>query len=147
MTLVVGESYSSAEMLSVYSATPADCVNYLYLQFKLVKICLPDNLSKSFFLYIFSNQASSLKFNQSIRRVLSSPLLSLLPGPLWTGIVSPVRVLSMHRICFFLYFVLNWNISSCSHSPGVRPRIHLGLFFSMFLGWIRALLTLFSEQL
>ena len=40
--------------------------------------------------------------------MLSTPLLSSLPGPLWPGVVAPVRVLCMAQIEINSVLMLNW---------------------------------------
>ena len=42
----------------------------------------------------------------------STPLLQSLPGPLWTGVVAPDRVLSMSQIELNCVLMLNWIVWS-----------------------------------
>ena len=43
-------------------------------------------------------------------RMLSTPLLPLLPGPLWPEVVVPDRVLSMGQIELNCVLMLNWIV-------------------------------------
>ena len=40
----------------------------------------------------------------------SAPLLTSLPGPLWSGVLAPGRVLSMGRIELNCVLMLNWIV-------------------------------------
>ena len=45
-----------------------------------------------------------------MQRMQSTPSLSSLPGPLWTGVVAPNRVLSMGQIELNCVLMLNWIV-------------------------------------
>ena len=47
---------------------------------------------------------------QELWRMRSSPSLPLLPGPLWTEVVTPDRVLSMGQIELNCVFVLKGTV-------------------------------------
>ena len=103
---------SCAELKTLIWGPSHDQEIYWFTFFKLQQFFFPLSIfiinSFDFYL-IFDGEASVML---EFRGMQSTPTLSLLPGPLWPGVVAPNWVLSMGQIELNCVLVLNriiWN--------------------------------------
>ena len=102
-------SYPSADKLSSYSTAPRNrrrtknvgefCIHLIYLQ--LIFSAFVNKKSFYFNLILIKQSDGKAPVILELWEMQSIPSLPSLPGPLWSGVVAPDKVLSLDEIELF----------------------------------------------